>query len=106
MRYALLVKMFGLSLDREWALRRYGRTFFHRVAGELRTLEWLGAAVRDDRGWQLTPRGMYWLVLMMSAFFESVAGCRDAMRAHIKEEFAKQSNYPMLRLVLPEGQDA
>src|SRR5881394_1197834 len=35
------------------------------------------------------------------AFFESVAGYRDAMRAHIKEEFAKQSNYPMLRLVLP-----
>jgi menaquinone C8-methyltransferase len=106
MRYALLVKMFGLRLDREWALRRYGRAFFDRVAGELRILEWLGAAVRDDRGWQLTPRGMYWLVLMMSAFFESVAGYRDAMRAHIKEEFAKQSNYPMLRLVLPEGQDA
>jgi len=29
---------------------------------------------------------MYWLMLMMSAFFESVNGYRDAMRAHIRDE--------------------
>ena len=46
----------------------------------------LGAAVRDDRGWRLTPRGMFWLMLMMSEFFESVNTYRDAMRAHVKEE--------------------
>jgi coproporphyrinogen III oxidase-like Fe-S oxidoreductase len=86
MRYSLLVKMFGLRLDRDWALRRYGPRFFRRLWGELRTLEWLGAATRDERGWQLTQRGMYWLMLMMSAFFESVAQYREAMRAHIQEE--------------------
>ena len=86
MRYALLVKMFGLKLERNWALRRFGPRFFRRVWGELRTLEVLGAAHRDDEGWQLTERGMYWLMLMMCAFFESVASYREAMRAHISAE--------------------
>jgi len=86
MRYELLMRMFGLRLDREWALRRHGPRFFRRLWGELRTLELLGAARRDDRGWQLTERGMYWLMLMMSAFFESVNGYRDAMRARVAIE--------------------
>lgn len=81
MRYALLVRMFGLGLDRRWAEARFGRRFFQRLWGELRTLELLGAAERDTRGWRLTDRGMYWLVLMMSEFFCSVNAYRDAMRA-------------------------
>jgi menaquinone C8-methyltransferase len=86
MRYALLVRMFGLRLDRAWALRRFGPGFFRALWGELRTLEWLGAAHRNEDGWQLTDRGAYWLMLMMSAFFEAVNEYRDAMRAHVKEE--------------------
>ena len=86
LRYTLLMRMFGLRLDRKWALQRYGKRFFRRLWGELRSLEWLGAARRDEQGWALTDRGMYWLMLMMSAFFESVNGYRDAMRAHIREE--------------------
>jgi coproporphyrinogen III oxidase-like Fe-S oxidoreductase len=86
LRYSLLVKMFGLRLDRGWALERFGPRFFRRLWGELRTLEWLGAARRDERGWQLTERGMYWLMLMMCAFFESAGEYREAMRARIPEE--------------------
>jgi len=86
MRYSLLMKMFSLRLDRSWAIRQYGPRFFRRVWGELRSLEWLGAARRGPGGWQLTERGMYWLVLMMSAFFESVSDYRDAMRARIHRE--------------------
>jgi coproporphyrinogen III oxidase-like Fe-S oxidoreductase len=86
MRYTLLMKMFGLGLDREWAQARYGSKFFHKLWGELRTMEVLGAATRDARGWRLTGRGMFWLMLMMSEFFESVNTYRDAMRAHVKEE--------------------
>jgi len=83
MRYSLLVKMFGLGLEREWVMRRYGPCFFRRLWGELRTLEWLGAAKRDENGWRLTERGMFWLMLMMSAFFESVAEYREAVRSYI-----------------------
>jgi coproporphyrinogen III oxidase-like Fe-S oxidoreductase len=86
MRYALLVRMFGLHLDRKWALERHGPRFFRRLWGELRTLELLGAARRDAAGWTLTNRGPYWLMLMMSAFFESVNAYREAMRAHVREE--------------------
>ncbi len=86
LRYTLLVRMFGLGLERAWAQRRHGRIFFWRLWGELRTLEWLGAAHRTTRGWQLTEDGMYWLMLMMSEFFESVNVYRDAMRAHVHGE--------------------
>ena len=88
MRYALLVRMFGLGLDREWALRRHGRSFFRKLWGELRTLEVCGAVRRDAAGWRLTERGMYWLMLMMSEFFESVNTYRDAMRIHVHEELS------------------
>jgi len=91
MRYSLLVKMFGLRLDRAWARQRHGASFFRRVWAELRTLEWLGAAHRDERGWQLTGRGMYWLMLMMAAFFESVNEQRETMRARVTQEALSRS---------------
>lgn len=86
MRYTLLTRMFGLRLDREQARQRHGPSFLRRVGGELASLELLGAARRDPRGWQLTGRGMYWLMLMMSEFFQSVNAYRDAMRAQLREE--------------------
>jgi coproporphyrinogen III oxidase-like Fe-S oxidoreductase len=88
LRYTLLVRMFGLGLEREWARRRHGRKFFWRLWGELRTLEVLGAAKRSAWGWKLTPNGSYWLMLMMSEFFEAVNTYRDAMRAHVQGELA------------------
>jgi coproporphyrinogen III oxidase-like Fe-S oxidoreductase len=89
MRYTLLLRLFGLRLDREWALRRHGPAFFRRLWGELRTLEWLGAARRDEGGWRPTERGMYWLMLMMAAFYESVNGTREAMRAHANDDLGE-----------------
>lgn len=86
LRYALLVRLFGLRLDRAWAVRRHGPAFFRRLAGELLTLRVLGAARRDARGWRLTERGMYWLMLMMAEFFASVNAYREAMRAHVQVE--------------------
>jgi len=101
MRYTLLVKMFGLGLDRDWAQRRYGRKFFRKLWGELRTMEVLGAATRDAHGWHLTGRGMFWLMLMMSEFFESVNTYRDAMRAHVHEELERYA-HPCPALAGPE----
>lgn len=90
MRYTLLVRMFGLGLDRAWARARHGPGFFRTVWGELRTLEVLGAARREAHGWRLTERGRYWLMLMMAEFFESVNAYRDAMRAHVEQEVARE----------------
>lgn len=95
MRYSLLVKLFGLKLDRDWALKKYGQRFFRTVACELKTLEWFGAANRNQRGWRLTEHGMFWLVLMMSRFFERVAEYREAMRGHIQKELIQVSQQPL-----------
>ena len=86
LRYTLLVRMFGLYLDRASVEQQYGKRFFRKLWGELLTLRVLGAAREDARGFHLNERGMYWLMLMMSAFFESVNNYRDAMRAHVKNE--------------------
>jgi menaquinone C8-methyltransferase len=86
MRYSLLVRLFGLHMDDAGVLAQHGPRFFRKLRGELLTLRLLGAARRDERGWRLNERGMYWLMLMMSAFFESVNHYRDAMRAHVKDE--------------------
>ncbi len=88
MRYALLVQMFGLGLDRAAAHQRHGAKFFLTVWPELAALTAVGAVTTDARGWRLTERGMYFLMLMMSEFFESVNGYRDAMRAHVQAENA------------------
>ncbi len=93
-RLALLTRLFGLRLDREDALRRHGPRFFRRTWAELLTLECLGAARRDAGGWSPTDRGMYWLVLMMSAFYESVNGYREAMRAHVAAELRAMEAAP------------
>ena len=97
-RYSLLVKMFGLRLDRDWVLRRHGSQFFRKMWGELRTLEWLGAATRDEHGWQTTERGMYWLMLMMCAFFESVSEYRQAMRVHVHDELEQAAANPLVKM--------
>lgn len=86
MRYALLVRMFGLGLDRAWVRQHHGPGFFRRLWGELLTLEVLGAARRDAQGWRLTEKGRYWLMLMMAEFFQSVNTYRDAMRAQAAAE--------------------
>ncbi len=86
LRYTLLVRMFGLYLDHAAVLKQHGPRFFRKLRGELLTMRLLGAAHRDVHGWRLNERGMFWLTLMMSAFFESVNNYRDAMRAHVNQE--------------------
>ena len=68
------------------AEEHHGPGFFRRLWGELLTLEVLGAARRDTRGWRLTESGRYWLMLMMAEFFQSVNTYRDAMRAQVAAE--------------------
>jgi coproporphyrinogen III oxidase-like Fe-S oxidoreductase len=86
MRYDLLVRLFGLRMEREWVRARYGEHFERTLRPELIGLKAIGAVAEDARGWSLTPRGMYLWVRMMSAFFESVDEFREQMRSHINDE--------------------
>jgi len=88
LRYALLVKLFGLRLDAAAVEARYGPSFRRRLWGELLTLRLLRATRPVPGGCELTDRGMYWLMLMMAEFFESVNAYRDAMRLRVQAEQA------------------
>jgi coproporphyrinogen III oxidase-like Fe-S oxidoreductase len=85
-RYELLLKLFGLRMDRAWMRERFGPRFETSMALELAALRLLGALRKDQHGYALTRRGMYLWVLQMSAFFESVNVFREKMRAHIHAE--------------------
>jgi coproporphyrinogen III oxidase-like Fe-S oxidoreductase len=88
MRYDYLVRLFGLSLSRGSMKRKYGRSFWIRLAPELVSMRLLGAT-RYDRAADsivLTDKGMYCWVLMMAEFFNAVNSFRDAMRQHIRAE--------------------
>jgi hypothetical protein len=86
MQYDLLVRLFGLRLERRWVRERYGPRFERALWLELRSLAALGMLRGDAAGWSLTDRGMRLWVQMMSAFFESVNAFREQMRHQIRAE--------------------
>jgi coproporphyrinogen III oxidase-like Fe-S oxidoreductase len=106
MRYDLLMRLFGGSLERDWVRSRYGPRFERTLWPELAALHLLGAVRADARGWRLTDRGMLLWVLMMSAFFESVNELRAQMRARIRDELdgdARAAGEPVLEQASPEN---
>lgn len=90
MHYDVLVRLFGLRLERDWVRRRYGWRLERILAAELLPLRGLGAVTADAAGWSLTDRGMYLWVQMMSAFFEAVNAFREQMRHQIRAELEEQ----------------
>jgi coproporphyrinogen III oxidase-like Fe-S oxidoreductase len=92
MRYEMLLRLFGLRMDRDWLASRFDGRFERRMRLEMTALEVSGAVAEDERGYRLTDRGMYLWVLMMSAFFESVNVFREKMRAHIREELERDDD--------------
>lgn len=86
MRYDLMMRLMGLTLDRAWVRARYGMDFERTLAPELAALKLGGWVVEDERGWRLTDRGMLLWVGMMAAFYESVNEFRAQMRAQIPAE--------------------
>jgi coproporphyrinogen III oxidase-like Fe-S oxidoreductase len=91
-RYELLLRLFGLRMDRDWMRRRLGPGGEASLWPELTALRLAGAVRRDGRGYALTERGMYLWVLQMSAFFESVNVFREKMRMHIAEELEDEDD--------------
>lgn len=91
-RYEMLLKLFGLRMEREWMRQRFGPGFEASMAPELTVLRLAGALRKDARGYALTEGGMYLWVLQMSAFFESVNVFREKMRAHIHSELDRDDD--------------
>jgi coproporphyrinogen III oxidase-like Fe-S oxidoreductase len=88
MKQSFLVRLFGLALDKSWVRARFGDRFERELGPAIRCFELAGALRQDAARYWLTERGMYFWVLMMSSFFESVNGFREQMRERIAEEIA------------------
>ena len=83
---AFLTGLFGLELRRDRVAARWGDRFGSELWWALDAMKALGALTEDDDAWRLTDRGMYYWVLMMSEFYETVNRFREAMRSRIRSE--------------------
>jgi coproporphyrinogen III oxidase-like Fe-S oxidoreductase len=86
MRYHLLMRLFGGSLDLDAADRRFDGDFTKALRLELTGLRLIRAVRRDRHCLRLTERGYYLWVMMMREFFTGVNNLRDEMRHHIHIE--------------------
>lgn len=86
MRYYLLIRMFGGSLDLEAAERIFDGGFRRGIRGGLIALRLLGVIENRGERLQLTDRGYYIWVLLMREFFTGVNKLREEMRHNISHE--------------------
>ncbi len=85
LRYFMLMNLFGLSLDKSMAEKRYPG-FFRKLAPEILGLRLIGAVRDEGDRLVLTRYGMRIWILIMREFFMAVSDFRDLMRHAIKEE--------------------
>ncbi len=100
LRYFMLMNLFGLSLDKQLAEKRYPG-FMRKLAPEILGLRLIGAVRDEGDRLVLTRYGMRIWILIMREFFMAVSDFRDLMRHAIKEEL--DSPGPLqIRLQTPE----
>lgn len=86
MRYYLLMRLFGGTLDKAAAEDRFDGRFQRMLRRELTGLRMIGAITESKDTIGLTESGYYLWVVMMQEFFSGVNNFRDDMRQHISEE--------------------
>ena len=86
MQYDLLMKLFGLRIQKSDICMTYGELFHEKLWKELTTFKLLGALKETEDELLLTDRGMYYWVIMMREFFIGVNNFRSQMRAQIHDE--------------------
>ena len=85
LRYFMLMNLFGLSLDKNMAERRYPG-FWRKLGPEILGLKMLGAVRDEGDRLVLTRYGMRIWILIMREFFMAVSDFRDLMRHAIRDE--------------------
>lgn len=93
LRYHLLMRLFGLRLDKAETRARFGDDALSSLRFEIGLLR-LAGWVRDTGDeLQLTDRGMYYWVVLMREFFTGVNRFREAMRNNWKSESRAASRH-------------
>jgi menaquinone C8-methyltransferase len=85
LRYFMLMNLFGMSLDKQVAEKRYPG-FFRKMAPEILGLKLLGAIRDEGDRLVMTRYGMRIWILIMREFFMAVSDFRDLMRHTIRDE--------------------
>jgi coproporphyrinogen III oxidase-like Fe-S oxidoreductase len=88
MRYYLLMRLFGGSLDLATAEDRFSGAFQRTLWPELAVLRTMGAIRESARTLTLTEYGNYLWVMLMRKFFTGVNNLREEMRHNISRETA------------------
>jgi len=79
LRYHLLMRLFGLSLEKGLTTERFGAGVWRSLVPELAALKLAGAVREQDAVLHLTPRGRYYWVVLMREFFSGVNRFREVM---------------------------
>lgn len=103
LQYHFLMTLFGLTLDKASAKRRFGDGYFRELWKEFLVFRALGGLRDDGDQYELTRRGRYFWVMMMREFFTGVNNFRDEMRAHIKEEYEASYGSQPVRILERSG---
>jgi len=85
-QYDLLMRLFGLRLNKQQMQKKYHGQFFNLLRKELILFKMLGAVQDTGDYIELTREGMYLWLLMMREFFMGVNNFRREMRLLISEE--------------------
>jgi len=88
MRYFLLMQLFGGSLDKPSAERRFGGRFRRRLWPELTALRALGAIQENPKTIRVTESGYYLWSVLMREFFAGINSLRQQMRLRVGQELA------------------
>jgi len=86
MRYYFLMTFFGLRVNKARAEARWDGRFEKTLRRDFAAFRLIDAIRDDGDSWYLSPKGMYYWVLMMREFFISVSNFRDLMRHGIRSE--------------------
>ncbi len=80
-RYYFMMRLFGSSLDLELAERVFYGNFQKVMWKEILGFRLFGSLQKNGKILRLTPKGLYWWVIMMREFFTGVNNFREFCRA-------------------------
>lgn len=79
-QYYMLMRLFGGSLDKSEALKRFGNEFLRTIRPELTALHAIGAIADTGGKIVLTESGQYLWVILMREFFTGINNLREQMK--------------------------
>jgi len=86
-QYDFLMHLFGLRMDKQTMIEKYGPRYQGRLWKELLFFKFIGALKERRDMYLVTERGMYYWVIMMREFFIGVNNFRSQMRGKIQDEW-------------------